>query len=375
MRLLISCYEPKGYGGAATIAYEMCRAFQQMGVEAGYLNIISDFDADYFRFKYGANFANPEKLGNVFTSFVDSEQYSTPQLAVISGVAKFKPDVILACGYIAALALKISVPEIPLVYLTTGCKQAQIYLQKDEDLDAISLYSDLLNLDWPPKIYDHDEKQASELADLIITHSDQTKQFYHAFFSQVEGKIHNRVFWLAHGIIRHVRKYQASSKPFFNRNIDLLFVSSDWCRTEKNYPFVAAIAAGLPDANIHIVGEIPYAITGVSNHATIPDFKTLYELMGNSKTIVSPSRLDPAPGILFEGAVMGCNIVASRNCGNWRLCNPNLVVEDFTPQHFIEKIKTSLTDKLPDGLAEIEAATDIAELLELLKLAASIEWD
>jgi glycosyltransferase involved in cell wall biosynthesis len=344
-----------------------------MGVEAGYLNIISDFDADYFRFKYGANFANPEKLENVFTSFVDGEQYSTPQPAVISGVAKFKPDVILACGYIAALALKISVPEIPLVYLTTGCKQAQIYMQKDEDLDAISLYNDLQNLDWPPKIYNNDEKQASELADLIITHSDQTKQFYHSFFSQVEGKIHNRVFCVAHGIIQQVRKYQASSKPFSDRKVDVLFVSNDWRRTEKNYPFVAAIAAGLPDANIHIVGEIPYAIPGVTNRGIISDFKTLYDLMGDSKTLVSPSRLDAAPGILSEGAVMGCNIVASRNCGNWRLCNPNLLVEDFTPRGFIDKIKTSLTGKLPDGLAEIEAATDITELFELLKLAATIE--
>ena len=36
-------------------------------------------------------------------------------------------------------------------------------------------------------------------------------------------------------------------------------------------------------------------------------------------------RIDAAPGILFEGAVMGCNLVASKNCGNWEVCHPDPV--------------------------------------------------
>lgn len=375
MRLLISCYEPKGYGGAATVAYELCSASQQMGVDAGYLNIISDFDADYFRYKYGANFTNPEKLDNVFTSYIYGEQFHTPQPEVIREVLNFKPDVILACHYIAPIVLKSSVPEIPLVYLTAGCKQAQLYLQKDADSDAVSLLRDLQMQDWPPKIYNQGEKEATELADFIITHSDQTKQFYHFFFPEAEGKIYNRIFWFNEIIKQHARKYRADTKPFFERMVDVLFVSNDWHRIEKNFSYVAKIAAGLPNTNIHIVGEIPYTIPGVISHGIISDFKTLYNLMGDSKTIVSPSRLDAAPGILYEGAVMGCNVIASKNCGNWRLCNSKLLVENFTPQSFIEKIRIGLSGKFPENSGEFVAALDSVDLLELLKIASGTEWN
>jgi len=374
LRVLISCYEPKGYGGAATVAYEMCSAYQKIGIDAGYLNIISNFDADYFRYKYGANFGNPDNLKNVFTSFIDGELFYEPQPAVIQEVAKFKPDVILGFHYIAPLVLKISVPDYPLVYFSVGCKQAQIYLEKFERSDATSLLKYIQDLDWPPKIYNQEEKKAVELANLIITPSRQTKRFYHAFFSQLEGKIHNRVFWLNSLIIHFVKKYQANSKPFIDREVDVLFISNDWRRTEKNYPYVEAIAESLQDANIHIVGEIPYPILGVSNHDTIPSFKSLYELMGNSKTIVSPSRLDAAPGILSEGIAMGCNIVASRNCGNWELCNPNLLVEEFTPQGFVEKIKISLKKKFSDNSEKIGTDKDILDLLDLLISVKKIEW-
>jgi hypothetical protein len=372
LRLLISCYEPKGYGGAATVAYEMFSTYHEMGINAGYLNIIRDFDTDYFRYKYGANFANPEQLENVFTSFIEREHYYEPQPAVIREVDKFKPDVILSIHYIAPLVLKMSIPDIPLIYLTAGCKQAQEYLEKDGKLDANSLLRYLQELEWPPRIYNHEEKRAAELADVVVTHSVQTKQFYHLFFSNIEGKIHNRVFWLHHLITKHVDKFQAFSKPFFDREIDVLFVSNDWSRIEKNYTFVAAIAACLYGTNIHIVGEVPYTIQGVSHHGIISNLGVLYNVMGNSKTIVSPSRLDAAPGILSEGIAMGCNIVASRNCGNWELCNPNLLVEDFTPQGFTEKIKTSLDSKLPDNSVDFGTNADILDLLDLLKLIREI---
>jgi hypothetical protein len=240
-------------------------------------------------------------------------------------------------------------------------------------MDAVSLLCDFQALNWPPKIYNQEEKQAAELADLIIAHSNQTKQFYQSFFSHVEGKIHNRVFQLNHLFMQHVRKYQAKSKPFFERSNDVLFVSNNWRLTEKNYSYVATIAANLPDTNIHIVGEIPHPIPGVTNHNNISDFKSFYELMGDSKSLVDPSRLDSPREILPEGAAMGCNIVASRNCGQWRLCNPNLLVEDFTPQGFIDKIRLSLNRKLPDNSTDFESSSDIVDILELLKLVKSIK--
>jgi len=59
---------------------------------------------------------------------------------------------------------------------------------------------------------------------------------------------------------------------------------------------------------------------------------------------------DAAPGILFEASVMGCNVVASKNCGNWELCNDRLLVRDYTADAFAKAILRSQTAKIPDHM-------------------------
>ena len=72
--------------------------------------------------------------------------------------------------------------------------------------------------------------------------------------------------------------------------------------------------------------------------------------MGNAKTVASPSAFDPAPGILFEASAMGCNVVASKNCGNWQLCHPQLLADPFDVGTFREKLGLSVTRKYNDNM-------------------------
>jgi hypothetical protein len=72
--------------------------------------------------------------------------------------------------------------------------------------------------------------------------------------------------------------------------------------------------------------------------------------MGRARAVVCPSLFDAAPGILFEGSVMGCNVVTSKNCGNWELCNDELLVSEYTADAFAEAIRRANTAKLPDNL-------------------------
>jgi glycosyltransferase involved in cell wall biosynthesis len=76
----------------------------------------------------------------------------------------------------------------------------------------------------------------------------------------------------------------------------------------------------------------------------------LFALLGGSKTIVCPSLFDAAPGILFEASAMGCNIITSKNCGNWHICNEKLLVDPFNLNGFLEKISLSLSRKYEDNI-------------------------
>lgn len=88
--------------------------------------------------------------------------------------------------------------------------------------------------------------------------------------------------------------------------------------------------------------------------------------MGDARTLVCPSTLDSAPGILYEAAAMGCNVVASRNCGNWRLCHSELLVDPFGIGTFVECIARSLTREFESNIDEFLQSNSYVDLLETL---------
>ena len=77
-----------------------------------------------------------------------------------------------------------------------------------------------------------------------------------------------------------------------------------------------------------------------------------------------PSGLDAAPGLLFEAAAMGCNVVASRNCGNFEVC-PEAFVCDLSAASFAETIAAALHAPLPSRLAPFYAYDPVTELLAI----------
>jgi glycosyltransferase involved in cell wall biosynthesis len=335
-----------------------------------YLNLISDFEEDFFRYQFGEGYPNPNSYEDVHTCVLQGDAFLSPQPTVIEAVQKINPDVILANGFISALVIKNNLPNIPLVYLTNSCKQVRSYIQAGKANYAIQLLEQIKELKWQPPILVKEELLAVKLSDLTITHSDLTRDFYIAFFPKYMGKIYKDIFWRSAQIIETARHYEHLSRPFTEREIDVLFVASDWQRIEKNYPFVEKIVNGISGKNIHVVGNYPHPLAGVTHHGLIADPEHLFSLMGNAKTLVCPSVFDAAPAVLFEGAVMGSNIVTSKNCGNWSVCKPELVTEEFTPTAFIELIEKAAQQKLPDHLSKFEKLGDVKELFDLLTITA-----
>ena len=150
------------------------------------------------------------------------------------------------------------------------------------------------------------------------------------------------------------------------RDIDALFVASSWTRAEKNYGLLSEIAANVEGMSVHVVGEFDEPIPSAVHHGFVADRATLFQLMGRAKSVVCPSTFDAAPGILFEGSAMGCNVIASRNCGNWELCNDRFLVTDYTADAFAEAIRRARATKLPDNLLLFLRDSSYAALKRLL---------
>jgi glycosyltransferase involved in cell wall biosynthesis len=174
------------------------------------------------------------------------------------------------------------------------------------------------------------------------------------------------VFWFAEWVAHDAAEYSSLALPFAERDIDVLFVASTWMRKEKNFGLVADIAERVPGFSVHVVGEFPESIPSVTHHGFVGTRADLFRIMGRARTVVCPSSFDAAPGILFEASVMGCNVVASKNCGNWELCNEQLLVTEYTADAFAESIRRAHSAKFADHMTRFLNRSSYRTLKDVL---------
>jgi glycosyltransferase involved in cell wall biosynthesis len=265
-------------------------------------------------------------------------------------------------GDIAAYLMKRASPERELVFLTAGCMQVSTVVPVTEQLAAVSGAV-------RPALEDWKEREAMAMADLVLTHSQLIRDLYLRFYPDHASKIHPAVISFAGWIAQDAAEYSALALPFEERDVDALFIASSWERKEKNSGLVADIAARLPDLSVHVVGEFAEPIAGVTHHGFVGARAELFRVMGRARTVVCPSSFDAAPGILFEGSVMGCNVVASKNCGNWEICNERLLVSDYTADAFASAIRGARDARLADNLELFLETSSYDALKRILALS------
>ncbi len=365
--ILIGCYEVPGYGGAATAAYQLFESFQKDGLNVSYLNIIGEQDPDYFRFAFGESYGNPKSLRNVHNCILNASVFQ-PQPVLTNLIHDLVPDLMIGIGFIAAHVMKHACPEQKLIFMTSGFDQVSHTILRNLAKDLISLEKLLVSSPGRPHIHSIREAEAFGLSDLIVVHSESVLSLSKRYFPLQSGKIYSNVIGFAEWIYGDAMNYSALSKEFCERDIDVLFVSSSWNRPVKNYRFVRKLLPRLIDLRVHIVGSTEEIMDEATYHGLVNDRKELFSLLGRAKTVVCPSLFDAAPGILFEASALGCNIVASKNCGNWRICNEELLVEPFTVKQFLDRIRISQTHKFEDLMDLFLRSCSYEDLKETIAL-------
>jgi glycosyltransferase involved in cell wall biosynthesis len=346
---VFGCYEIPGYGGASTAAYRFFELVQRQGYEASFINLVSQEDDLRFNRLFGRNYGNPKALKNVSNCLLDQPLFSQ-QDNLSRLLMTLESDIMVGFDYIASFLMKQAAPQTYLIFYTMGCEQLKAYVDQNHisDLQAFSQFA--ARSGQKLQVRHRFEKEAAENADLIITHSDVIKSLYVRFFPECISKIHDKVIWVADWIYQEALEYRHFKKPFAARSVDLLFIASSWSRIEKNFSMIKNLVPHLKDLRIHLVGETDIKIHGVTHHGLVTDRSTLFSILGDARTVASLSLYDAAPQILFEGSALGCNLVSSKNSGNWMICNENLLVNPLTEDRALAAIRKSLRAEALDNI-------------------------
>jgi glycosyltransferase involved in cell wall biosynthesis len=346
-RLLIGCYEVPGWGGAATRAYLLFQRMQRDGWDVAYVNLVGAEDEGFLRGLFGAALGNPQALAGVHTCIVDDVR-SPLQPTLTDLVGRIAPDLLLGVGFIAALLMKWAAAHLPLIFLTAGSRRIQHLIEAGAVKDFMGFQRSVhagVSFPLPP---DDRERTAAALSDLIIVHSPQVRLAFEYFVPEHAGKIYANTISVADLRYDEAALFARARKPFADRDIDVVFVASQWNRPMKNYALVRKIVARCAGLNVHIVGDADHPRLPVQRHGVLTRREDLYALLGRARTLVCPSLLDAAPGVLFEASAMGCNVITSPNCGNWQLCNEQLVAARGSTSDFVAAIARAQRAAYPD---------------------------
>jgi glycosyltransferase involved in cell wall biosynthesis len=318
------------------------------------IRILERDEVAFIDAKFDAGASNPLNLPQVHECRSSVAPGSAPP-ELAAQVRAIDPDAVVGFGFLPSRLLKKAAPERRVVLVTGACRQAQEYVTSGRAHDAVSLTRDLAAVALPPAIVHATEREAVDLADLVVTHSPLTLDLMQRFYPGASGKIWREFVSFAEWITEGAAEWRDRARPFDERDVDVLFIATDWKRGEKNFSFVAAIAEQMAPAAVHVIGEVPQALSGVTHHGFLAERGALFEILARTRVVVCPSLIDASPGVLFEAAAMGCNIVASKNCGNWEMCNAELLVDPFAIEGFVACTKRALVAKYDDRLAEFLA--------------------
>jgi glycosyltransferase involved in cell wall biosynthesis len=362
-RILLGCYEVPSWGGASTVFYLLFERMQRDGMDVAYLNLVSKADESFLRQVFGEQFGNPRSLDQVHTSILDEPLWRAHE-RLADLISRIEPDLLFGFGFIAARLLELAAPRIPVVFMTAGSRELRELVENGAVKDFMSFQRAVERGISFPVHPANRERQAVEASELVIVHSPLVRFAFEHFFPQYAGKIYSNAVSVADFIYPEAERFAHLRKPFEQRDIDVLFVASKWTRPEKNYALAKKIVSRCRGLSVHVVGEVDRPCPPARHHGVIARREDLYEILGRSKTLVCPSVADAAPGVLFEASGMDCNVVASRNCGNWQLCNERLLAERCSVEEFVSKIKHSLSGPHRDNQEQFRGG--YADLVETL---------
>jgi glycosyltransferase involved in cell wall biosynthesis len=258
------------------------------------------------------------------------------------------------------------------VLSTAGSHQAEFLIAHGRAAQAVELPALVPRSGRLPSQAPGNEGAALDAADLVLAGSDLVRDTIRKFYDLDRSyKVHDQPVWSAEWVTEAVEASGVQPQPFSERSVDVLFCATDWRRAEKNLAAVRRIVTGLGGLKVTIVGECPAPVAGARHLGRITDRAEMFRLMADSKVVASTSLVDACPTTLFEAAALGCNVVASKNCGNWRLCHPDLLVDPSGDAATTAAIRRGVAAPRESGLDWFLDTRSYARMMDILQALAA----
>jgi hypothetical protein len=347
---------------------------QADGVEVRYLTVIEERDEAYHRFVCGGDYGNPDGLDGA-SRCVLREPFEAPHPGLAAAIAEQSPSVVLAVGDLAAILATGSAGGVPVVLLLTGADDLP---ERRTPLEARPPFSRALHdaladkgsrTPWSTAPHPCFAPVAARTSYLIVAPSEPARQIFLASYPSFSGKTHPRpvapVAWLE----RDLARFEELRRPWQERDIGAVFVANRWRRSVKGLALVEAIAGTL-ERPIVVVGEGARELRGVEKAGLETDRREYLSLLGRARAVVCPSNFELSSTPLYEGVAMGCNAIASTDCGNVEVCDPGLVATPGDAASFAEKIERAWESPGAEAASSPSGDEAYRDLIETLEVVA-----
>lgn len=371
MKILLTSTQHPGNGGAATNLYKLNKYLLNKNVKTYCIfflcnkedinNIVIDPDdlknTSCIRcFWKDGRLLDYNKETNQYLEY--SDDYISNFKNKIINYLGGQPDLIYAKNYLAPITSKELFPKTKIYYLVSGIYYTSLLNTAYHEITSAQKI--LHNFDYYKKKINDCSKMQS-----FINIKQEMKTL-----SIVDGVIFNskltcdlmKLYY--HNIIKNDKIINTSLlKPINNeccnfnkREYDVIYVCSNFKRKIKNPLFVKELFL---DERLSHIKKIVIGDGDLFNNSHIKNLSILkqqsnsivLDYMKNSKLLILPSLFDSSPNTVYEALEYGCNIIISKNVGNYEIFNEKCVCEDvIDKQEWITKILNSIQEKINNNI-------------------------
>jgi hypothetical protein len=206
------------------------------------------------------------------------------------------------------------------------------------------------------------ELDAVARCDLVVLPSALAHFTYEQLYYSHAGKMYERPLAASALVSREADRCAALRRPLPQRDIDVLFVADRWDVPARNLRVATALNGALPSCNVQLVGERAPVLCVCTRCCRA---RRSTSCSGAARWRCFPGLADAAPAGMLEASAMGCNVVASLDCG-WS----SSVIPTSSPRRQPPRPCASASSWHGAPYADQRDRTsgDVAELIETLEV-------
>lgn len=350
--ILVVSVDTPYIGGSGTNSYRIIK----------YLRKFSEYNVYGLYIDNTDNIRDPDNIGNIF-KFVpkkdnlDDNKIKEYGKSMLNELKINNIDVIFAKNYKSVIITRKMFENAKIIFSPSGSRFFSLYCHDNNK--EVSFNTVMQNINENTISYNFDEKMtvydylkqdrdvetiANELADVIVTNSSITHNFFLKLYAKYKNKMYNPIS------LSNICNRIDTCK---NKKYDIVFLSHNWKRKVKNANKLIEIInhEKMKNLKINIIGSKYEKIKKKAKYDNVIfsglcDQNMVRHYLKLSNTLVMVSLYDSNPNAVVEAIYSGCKAIVSTNIGQYIYLPDDYIVKDYdNTNEWINKIINSINSK------------------------------